>query len=164
MKNIYLEVVGTGKPLVLIHGWGWHSGIWQPLIPQLAERYQLFLIDLPGCGKSPLTLTEYSFESIANLIFTVVPEQADWLGWSLGGMLAWWVAIHYPHKIKRLITVAASPRFVEDKDWPGMAIPTLEKFSAALQTQYETTLEDFLALQLRGHPDSAALFATLKTT
>jgi pimeloyl-[acyl-carrier protein] methyl ester esterase len=163
-KNIYIEVIGTGKPLVLLHGWGWHSGIWKPLIPQLAEHYQLFLIDLPGCGKSPLTITDYSFESIANLIFSVVPESANWLGWSLGGMLAWWVAIHYPDKIKRLITVASSPRFVQDHDWPGVAIPTLEKFSATLETHYEKTLEDFLELQLRGSSNASELFAALRET
>jgi pimeloyl-[acyl-carrier protein] methyl ester esterase len=163
-KSIHLEIIGTGKPLILLHGWGWHSGIWKPLIPQLAEHYQLFLIDLPGCGKSPLTITDYSFESIANLIFSVVPNSAAWLGWSLGGMLAWWVAIHYPEKIKFLTTVAASPRFMQDQDWPGVTIPTIEKFSAALETQYETTLVDFLELQLRGSPNAAALFSMLKET
>jgi pimeloyl-[acyl-carrier protein] methyl ester esterase len=162
-KNIYLEVIGTGKPLILLHGWGWHSGIWKPLIPQLAEHYQLFLIDLPGCGKSPLTLTNYSFESIANLIFSEVPETADWLGWSLGGMLAWWIAIHHPEKINRLITVASSPRFVADTNWPGVLIPTLEKFSAALVTNYKMTLVDFLELQLRGSPNSQMLFTNLKS-
>jgi pimeloyl-[acyl-carrier protein] methyl ester esterase len=161
-KNIYLEVIGTGKPLVLLPGWGWHSGIWKPLIPQLAEHYQLFLIDFPGYGKSPLTLTDYSFESIANLIFSVVPEEADWLGWSLGGMLAWWVAIHHPAKIRHLTTVASSPRFVADTDWPGVTIATLEKFSASLVTNYEKTLVDFLELQSRGSPNIQMLFTTLK--
>jgi pimeloyl-[acyl-carrier protein] methyl ester esterase len=161
-KNIYLEVIGNGKPLVLLHGWGWHSGIWKPLIPQLSEHYQLFLIDLPGCGKSPLTMTDYTFESIANLIFPMVPERADWLGWSLGGMLAWWVAIHHPEKIRQLITVASSPRFVADTNWPGVAIATLENFSASLVANYEKTLVDFLELQLRGSPNNQMLFITLK--
>ena len=123
------------------------------------RKFQLFLIDLPGFGKSPLLTDDYTFENIISLIFKHVPEKAAWLGWSLGGMIAWWAAIHYPEKVTRLITIASTPKFMSDSNWPGVSEVTLEKFSAALTTNYEKTLQDFLALQLRGSHDPALITA-----
>lgn len=151
MNNLlHLNIIGKGPPLILLHGWGWHSGIWSPLIPYLADKFQLFIPDLPGFGKSPALTNSYTFESIVPYLFERVPPKATWLGWSLGGLFAWWVAIHYPEKVSRLITVATSPKFVSEKNWSGIPVSTLEKFSLNLTNNCNTTLNDFLVLQLRG--------------
>ncbi len=42
----------ASSPLVLIHGWGMHGGVWQPLLEQLASHFCLYVIDLPGMGYS----------------------------------------------------------------------------------------------------------------
>jgi pimeloyl-[acyl-carrier protein] methyl ester esterase len=160
--TLNLKIIGNGPPLVMLHGWGWHSLVWEPIVPILSKHYQLFMIDLPGFGSSPLLANAYEFNKIAPLIFNVVPQKAAWLGWSLGGMLAWWVAINYPEKVDELITIAASPRFIQDDDWPGVAKLTLDKFAASLLEHYEQTLIDFLELQLRGSKQNAALFEELK--
>jgi pimeloyl-[acyl-carrier protein] methyl ester esterase len=159
--TLHVKTLGKGEPLVLLHGWGWHSGIWQPLVPVLSEHYQLFLLDLPGAGLSPLT-SEYSFENIAQQIFEIVPAQANWLGWSLGGLLAWWVALRYPQKILKLITVAASPCFSQKENWPGLSAATLEKFANSLTQNYEQTMLDFLILQLRGNAKNQNLHTELR--
>jgi pimeloyl-[acyl-carrier protein] methyl ester esterase len=158
--KLHIATIGYGEPLVLLHGWGWHSGIWAPLLPQLTQHFQLFLIDLPGCGKSPL-LSDYSIDEIIKNIFFSVPEHATWMGWSLGGMLAWWAAIHFPHKISRLITIASSPKFVSSENWPGVSRETLEKFQHSLTENYHQTLQDFLDLQLRGSPRNSELLTEL---
>jgi pimeloyl-[acyl-carrier protein] methyl ester esterase len=163
MPLLYHEKTGNGPPLALLHGWGWSSEIWQPLVPQLSEYYQLVLIDLPGFGKSPLTFDEYSYENIVLQLLEIVPEKTTWLGWSLGGMIAYWIALHHPERVEKLITVAATPRFLEDDNWPGMASTTLEKFGVQLNTDYEKTVIDFLQLQLRGTQNYDALFLELKT-
>jgi pimeloyl-[acyl-carrier protein] methyl ester esterase len=160
--SLYFKHIGQGPALVLLHGWGWSSEIWEPLIPQLSQRFQLILIDLPGFGKSPLNISHYTFEAIAPLLFECVPEQAIWLGWSLGGMLAWWLAITYPEKISKLITVAASPRFVSDAEWPGVSAITLLGFAESLKNNYEKTLTDFLELQLRGSANYKILLEKLQ--
>ncbi len=162
VPRVHIDITGTGQPLVMLHGWGWHSGIWQPLVPILSQYYQLFLVDLPGFGQSTLQLTDHTIENMAEAILPHVPDQATWLGWSLGGLVAWWTAAHHPKKINRLITVASTPRFVSDVNWPGLAPATLEKFSASLIDHYENTLLDFLELQLRGTAKQDALFSTLK--
>lgn len=164
MSNLlHLKVVGKGSPLVLLHGWGWHSAIWSPLIPHLADKFELFMPDLPGFGKNPILTSTYNLENIATLLLNEIPEEAIWLGWSLGGLIAWWIAAHYPERVTRLITVASSPKFISDENWPGIPAAVLEKFSLELQNNYQITLYDFLSLQLRGSPKNKALFTELKT-
>jgi pimeloyl-[acyl-carrier protein] methyl ester esterase len=159
-NKLYIETIGTGRPLIILHGWGWHSGVWQPLRTQLAEYFQLFLIDLPGFGKSP-DLSPYTVESIANEIFKLVPEESAWLGWSLGGMIAWWVALNYPAKVNKLITIASSPKFTAAENWPGVSPAILDKFKTSFLLDQTKTLKEFLELQLRGHPHSDQLFSEL---
>ena len=161
MTKIHVEIIGQGEPLVLVHGWGWHSGIWLPIVAHLQENFQLFLIDLPGFGKSPVLTSDYHFPAIFELLQPIIPPKAAWLGWSLGGTFAWWLAIHHPERVSSLITVATSPKFVSDPHWPGMAPEILEKFSQSLINNYQKTLEDFLTLQLRGSPQQDDLFQQL---
>jgi len=47
------KIIGSGPPLLLIHGWGVSFGIWQNLAPRLAPPFQLIMIELPGIGHSP---------------------------------------------------------------------------------------------------------------
>lgn len=146
---LHCKRLGIGKPLILLHGWGWHSGIWQPLLPFLSNQYEVYLIDLPGFGKSPLP-KNYALHTILDLLLEHAPPSATWLGWSLGGMLAWAIGVYSPERVTNLITVASSPRFISDKNWPGVSLEVLNKFSAALQQNSQQTLQDFLDLQLRG--------------
>ncbi|MCD6039968.1 MAG: biotin biosynthesis protein BioH [Gammaproteobacteria bacterium] len=163
MTNLlHLNVVGKGPPLILLHGWGWHGGIWSPLIPHLVDKFQLFIPDLPGFGKSSIFTTDYSFEALAACLFEHIPQKAIWVGWSLGGLVAWWVALHYPKKVSRLITVAASPKFMSEENWPGIPLATLEKFARDITIDDEKTLTHFLALQLRGSPHSEILRSELQ--
>jgi pimeloyl-[acyl-carrier protein] methyl ester esterase len=161
-KSIYFKTLGKGQPLILLHGWGWNSEIWEPLLPSLSQYFQLVLIDLPGFGQSHLGLKEYSLPEIARLLMAIAPAKAYWLGWSLGGTVAWWIAINYPEKVEKLITVAASPRFTQDVEWPGVADNVLQKFAESLTHNYEKTISDFLELQLRGSPQREILFRTLQ--
>jgi len=161
-KHLHLEIIGKGRPFILLHGWGWNSSIWQPLIPQLAENFQLFLLDLPGFGKSPLITSNYQIEEIVSALLEITPAQAIWAGWSLGGMIAWYIALHYPQRVTNLITIASSPKFVCAENWPGIPAKTLEKFSQLLTQNYQKTLQEFLELQLRGSPKSAEWMETLQ--
>ena len=160
-KNLYVETIGQGNPLVLLHGWGWHSAIWKSLLPKLIDNFNVFLIDLPGFGKSKY-IQPYTIEHIAHELLAVTPAKATWLGWSLGGMIAWWIAIHFPERVSKLITIAASPKFVADNTWPGVSTATLDKFSQRIVSDHQSTLSDFLDLQLRGSQCSATLRADLE--
>ena len=161
-KKLHVETIGAGPPLVLLHGWGWHSGIWDPLLPVLSKKFQVYSLDLPGFGKSPLVTENYAIDAILPLILDAVPPKANWLGWSLGGLIAWHIAIHMPERVTQLITVASSPKFVQSPQWPGMRESTLQQFAHSLTTNYQQTLHDFLTLQLRGSAKNQVLFTQLQ--
>src|SRR5213078_1405478 len=55
--SVHVESVGVGRSLVLLHGWGMHSGLWFPLLPRLSNRYRMHLVDLPGHGYSEALIT-----------------------------------------------------------------------------------------------------------
>src|SRR5207249_759242 len=54
---------GKGAPLVLLHGWAMHSGLWMPFLPRLIEQFRVHLIDLPGHGHSG-PLAPYTLDAI----------------------------------------------------------------------------------------------------
>jgi pimeloyl-ACP methyl ester carboxylesterase len=53
---MYVEVRGTGDPLVLLHGFGSCGQAWQPVVDRLAEQYQVIIPDLRGHGRFPITM------------------------------------------------------------------------------------------------------------
>jgi len=142
---------GQGQPLVLLHGWGMHSGIWQQLVPLLEQDYAVHAVDLPGHGESQAVVTSKSVDDWLAQILPQVPEQAIWLGWSLGGLLSLCVALNYPNRLKAVMLLTATPRFTYADDWPvGMRADKLNDFADALLADPARTLKRFLALQLRG--------------
>lgn len=109
----------TSIPVVLIHGWGLNSAVWQPLITQLTAEFKacfhIITVDLPGFGANhDKKIQPYSLASVAKQIEQVIEQPAIYLGWSLGGLVATEMALVYPEKVLGLITVASSPRFLEE--------------------------------------------------
>ena len=146
---------GVGPDLVLIHGWGMHSGIWKSIYPALISRFRLHLIDLPGHGYNHAREMPGTINELGQELLDVAPENAHWLGWSLGGMAAISAACHSPLRISQLILVASTPRFVQAGDWQyGVRFSALNVFLDALQDDYRATVQQFMALQVQG--DEAA--------
>ena len=148
--TLWAETRGTGADLVLLHGWGLHSGIWGGIVDDLARRWRVTCIDLPGHGRSPLTEGR-DLDAFAGQVAAAAPPCAMWLGWSLGGMVAMRIAAAQPERVERLALVAANPRFVQGDDWPyGVAPEVLAQFSQNLEQDYRGTLLRFLALEAMG--------------
>lgn len=149
---LHIEKYGTkGKQaLTLIHGWGMHSGVWQPILNQLTPYYQLHCIDLPGMGFSD-TILPYSLANLSSEIRTFLPENTHLLGWSLGGQVAMQIAIDAPNIISKLVLVGATPKFTLSVDWAsGVTLQSLEKFARDIDEDYMATMLNFLSLQCMG--------------
>jgi pimeloyl-[acyl-carrier protein] methyl ester esterase len=160
--KLHAETAGSGPALVLVHGWGLHSGIWTALMPELVRRFRVTRVDLPGHGLSRSEDCGFSLEAAAEDVAAVAPRGAAWLGWSLGGQVVL-AAAAAGWRIPRLVLVATTPRFVAGPDWPcGMAAEALADFAAALAQDYHKTVRDFLTLQLRGDRQAATLLAELR--
>jgi pimeloyl-[acyl-carrier protein] methyl ester esterase len=64
---------GKGSPLVLLHGWGMNAGVWMPLLPRLAQGWQVILVELPGHGESEPV--EGDIDDWAGALLDVVPHR-----------------------------------------------------------------------------------------
>jgi pimeloyl-[acyl-carrier protein] methyl ester esterase len=165
---MHIEVVGSGAPLVLIHGWALHGGVFAPLVERLSDSFQLYLVDLPGHGHSRESATPLTLEACAQEILAQTPA-AVWLGWSLGGLVALHAAAHasqlHAPQVRGLVMIAATPRFVRGADWPHAVEPSVFlQFGNELQQDYRGTLERFLALDTIGSEHARAELRTLKET
>ena len=154
VRELHIDVVGNGPPLVLLHGWAMHGGVFAPLVDCLRDRYTLHLIDLPGHGASHGSTVPLALEPCVEAIFSQVPD-APWCGWSLGGLFALHAAATRPQRVPRLAMICASPRFVRDAatdgDWRyGVSREIFHDFAAGLRDDYRGTLDRFVALEAFG--------------
>jgi pimeloyl-[acyl-carrier protein] methyl ester esterase len=162
MTALHVETIGSGEPLVMLHGWGMHSGIWSDTAAQLAEHYLVHCVDLPGHGASQ-EQGEFTLVSIADSLSRHFAEPVTLCGWSLGGQIALHWAAREPQKIKRLVLVTSTPCFAEREDWLfGMPQDTLRHFAAELGMNHAATLRRFLALQVRGSEGEREVLAELR--
>ncbi len=188
VTSMHVEVRGKGAPLLLIHGWGMHGGMWGEAAEKLAQHFRVLAVDLPGHGLSagsimpfglslskPERAGDTQFDKLAAngsgaLLDAIVDELSAQFGepltvcgWSLGGQIALRWAMRKPQQVSRLVLVASTPCFVQRDGWPSaMAAETLAEFAAALQQNYALTLRRFLALQVRGSEQERELLATLR--
>jgi pimeloyl-[acyl-carrier protein] methyl ester esterase len=159
--TLFSQTQGHGPDVVLLHGWGLHSGVWQDTAQALAQHYRVTRIDLPGYGGSAWSAPD-SLETLAAYTLDSAPARAVWIGWSLGGMLALQAALNRPARLAGLILAASSPRFVQAVDWPGVPAQVLAQFSGDLQSDFRGTLARFLTLQLRGSMESRPALQQLR--
>lgn len=161
--TLAIETRGRGPvPMVWIHGWAMHAGIFEPLIEALEDRCTLYLVDLPGHGHSADSTLSLDPQVCADAIAARVPP-AWWLGWSLGGLVAMQAALRHREHIRGLFMLCATPRFLRAEDWPHGSDPAqLQALATSLQQDYHGTIDRFLSLEALGSSDPKAELRTLR--
>jgi len=140
--NLYYEIHGSGRPLILLHG-GLGSGeMFEPVLPLLAERHQVVTVDLQGHGRTadidrPLDARLMAGD-IAALIDHLRLARPDVVGYSLGGGVAFQTAALYPAKVRRLVMVSANIR--PDAIYPEMRAQQGQVNAAAVDFMKETPM------------------------
>lgn len=148
--SLHVERTGAGPDLVLLHGWGLHGGVWDPVANVLGKRFRVHAVDLPGHGHSAATPFR-SLDDTVDETAASIPRDALVCGWSLGSLVAQRLARRHPGRVRALALVGATPCFVERPDWPhGMKASTLESFAASLGRDLAGTLRSFIALNALG--------------
>ncbi|EAR7910939.1 pimeloyl-ACP methyl ester esterase BioH [Salmonella enterica] len=163
MNDIWWQTYSEGNcHLVLLHGWGLNAEVWHCIREELGSHFTLHLVDLPGYGRSTgfgaMTLEEMTAQVAKN-----APDQAIWLGWSLGGLVASQMALTHPQRVQALVTVASSPCFSAREGWPGIKPEILGGFQQQLSDDFQRTVERFLALQTLGTETARQDARTLKS-
>lgn len=160
--SCHVEIIGQGEPLVLLHGWGMNSAVWQRVVKTLSSHRRLYLVDLPGMGASK-TIAPYTLDRVADAVAEVIPGVSDVLGWSLGGLVAQRIALDQPERVRRLILVGSSPCFVSKEHWThGISAHHFEQFSAKFEQDFKSTLFNFLTLQCMHAKDARVTIKQLR--
>ena len=154
---MHFSVQGSGPPLLLIHGWAMHGGIFAPLVPYLEAHFTIHAVDLPGHGCSSGQIFELD-DTLVELAAYLAPlAPATLVGWSLGGAIATQLALRFPAAVQSLVLIASSPCFVATADWAnGMTQNAFRSFSEALARDWEGVVDRFLALETLGSPNERA--------
>ena len=148
--SLHVDVVGNGPPLVLLHGWAMHGGVFAPLVARLRDRFTLHVVDLPGHGLSRDCDIPLALDTGVDAIAAHVPP-APWFGWSLGGLFALHAAIERPNAATSAALICASARFVRSDDWRyGVSPEIFRDFATGLRNDYRGTLDRFVALEAFG--------------
>jgi len=161
--TLYAETVGRGPDLVLLHGWGLHGALFAPLAASLAKRHRVTCIDLPGHGRSPFDPAFSDLATLSQAVAEVLPSGCTLLGWSLGGMVAAWIAAAGRESVERLVLVSSTPRFVRGDSWEhGLDRTLVAEFADQLQRDHRGLIRRFLSLQARGDERQVALLRHLR--
>jgi pimeloyl-ACP methyl ester carboxylesterase len=141
--HMYYETHGEGRPLVLIHGGLMSNETFGPVIPALvAAGHQVIAPDLQGHGRTadidrPID-TRLMADDIAALIRLLGIEQADVVGYSLGGGVAFWTAVRHPDVVRRLVMASANIR--RDAIYPEMLAQQEQVGGAAAEFMKDTPM------------------------
>lgn len=108
--DMYYEIHGSGEPIVLIHGGLGGVVEFAQLLPLLAETRQVIAVELQGHGHTADIDRPFSFEFMADDVAALIQElgfeNADILGFSLGGGVALRTAIQHPDVVRKLVLVS----------------------------------------------------------
>jgi len=154
--NVYVEQHGRGAPIVFIHGWGLHGGVWQPMADCLKSSAQSYLIDLPGHGYSAKPQV-FSVNTAAHTVMSALDDlsgSAILVGWSMGAFIAFEMARQFPDRFSRLVWIAGTPSFIKRPGWSiGMEPDILDDFANGLEQDSRGTLRRFISLNGAGATD-----------
>lgn len=140
---MFVETSGHGPALVLLHGFGLHSGFLEPLALALTDQFTVHRVDLPGHGRS--VDEPFAVDAIIGELHERFAG-AHVVGWSLGGLLAQLLP-----DAASLSLIASSARFLRHRDWPhGVDPATLSQFGADLRSDFAGTMRRFVALEVLG--------------
>src|SRR5262249_1203606 len=128
-RRVRLARLGTGPPLVLLHGYPDNLQIWCKAAPQLAESFEALAVDCPGLGYSdpwpggatPMPLAD----RLRQLLDAWLIERASVVGLDMGGQPALAFAARHPQRIQRLVVMNSLVFGEEETSWE---IRILRKF------------------------------------
>lgn len=146
--SIHYEATGSGRPLVLLHGWDQSAKAFFNNIPVLSQRYTVVAVDLRGHGESSKPSYGYRISRLAMDVHQLMEHldlrDATLLGWSMGCSVVWsYWDLFRSDRICKLIMVDEPPLcLINDSN------PDLEALKASLLADTETAARGFVDMML----------------
>ncbi len=111
--GIYCEITGQGEPLLFIHGLASSGRSWKKQVPLFSQHYRVITFDIRGHGRSDKHIEPYSIELFAadtvELLKALGVGPTHVVGFSMGGMIAFQMAVDAPELVKSLVAVNCCP-------------------------------------------------------
>ena len=112
---LYSKIEGSGKPLLILHGFLGMSDNWKTLGVQFAsEGFEVHILDLRNHGRS-FQSEEFSYELMVQDIVQYCEEhhleKINVIGHSMGGKTAMLLAARYPNLVEKLIVADIGPKY-----------------------------------------------------
>ncbi len=122
-KHLHFEKYGVGEPLVFLHGYGLSSASWKPYVKDFTQDYTVYLIDLPGHGKSDYLHRDLSVKAVAeelNQMLTQIGlDKIKAIGFSFGADVLYQLALINPQLITAMISIGSVGSWTI-KDFPQL--------------------------------------------
>jgi pimeloyl-ACP methyl ester carboxylesterase len=111
--KVYYEVYGEGRPIVLLHGAFMTIELnWAQLIPELSKTRKVIAIELQGHGHTAFADRKLDFPTLASDVEGVMNylkvDSADVVGYSMGGSVAYQLAIQSPKRVTKLVIISST--------------------------------------------------------
>jgi pimeloyl-ACP methyl ester carboxylesterase len=110
--ELYYEIHGEGRPLVLFEGLGYASWMWYKQVDKLSKHFKVIIIDNRGIGHSEKPDVEYSISMMADDAYEILRalniNEVNVLGVSMGGFIAQEFALKHPEMVDKLILCSTS--------------------------------------------------------
>src|SRR3979490_19804 len=148
--KVYYEVYGEGKPLVLLHGAFMTIEMnWGQLIPELSKTRKVIAIELQGHGHTPFSDRKLDLATLASDVDGVMNylkvDSADVAGFSMGGSVAYQLAIQSPKRVRKLVIISST---YKSSGWMPVVTNSLKSMkpefftNTPLQVAYDAAAPD----------------------
>jgi pimeloyl-ACP methyl ester carboxylesterase len=114
--EVYYEQAGEGPPVLLLHGLGSSTRDWEYQAPELTRAYRVITMDVRGHGRSsrppgPYSVAQFSEDAVA-LLRALDAAPAHIIGLSMGGMVAFQMAVDHPEAVRSLAIINSGPAMI----------------------------------------------------
>jgi pimeloyl-ACP methyl ester carboxylesterase len=159
--EVYYETAGEGPPVLLLHGLGSSTLDWEYQVPELARSYRVITMDVRGHGRSsrppgPYRVTQFAQDAVA-LLRTLNAAPAHVVGLSMGGMIAFQMAVDASEAVRSLTIINSGPAMILQ----GMQKAALALRFAIVRLFGMKTMGGMIAKKIFPLPDQAELRQTL---
>ncbi len=146
--------------IVFFPGWGFDCSIYDNIV-NLLEEYDCWLFDFPGFGENR-ELAAIEISNLSRLLKNLLPNNAYFVGWSLGGMFAT-VLADAINTVRGVVSIACNPKFVADEEWKNaMAVSIFGDFYHNFNSKPLLTFNRFLALTTQNGSEPKRLLRECK--
>lgn len=163
-RTVSYREQGKGPTVVMLHGWGMSSVVFQSLMQPLSASFRILAPDLRGHGRSD-SGSGYQLEHLASdveeWLEIVGSEEICLFGWSLGGMVALKLVERLGARVRKLVLMSTTPCFVQHDSWlAGQSAAQVKIMARQFRRDPSKTLDSFFMQQFDGEDvDDEALHA-----